>query len=77
MEKDALDRVSKQVARSFPEMGGVRPSVRRQESPATGIPQFLLIYKGSGTLPGGRTISRIVRVVADEHGQIVRISTSK
>lgn len=77
MEKDALDRVSKQVARSFPEMGGVRPTVRRQEAPASGIPQYLLVYKGSAPLPGGRTISRIVRVVADEHGQIVRISTSK
>lgn len=77
MERDALARVSAEVTRSFPEMAGVRPSVRRQEAPRTGVPQYLLIYKGSGELPGGRTISRVVRVVADEDGRIVRISTSK
>ena len=39
--------------------------------------EFLLTYKGKVELPGGRKISRIVRVVADERGRIIKMSTLK
>jgi hypothetical protein len=76
-EKDIVRSVSKVVARKFPELAGVRPTVKRQKSKSGGVAQFLLTFKGKVELPGGKTIKRIVRVVANERGQIKKISTSK
>ncbi len=76
MDREALARISRQVAKTFPEMAETSPSVRRQVEPSGGE-QFLLTYKGKAELPGGRTMSRIVRVVADGRGRIIRISTSR
>lgn len=76
MDKNTLSKVNHQVAKQFPEMAGVQPSVRRQES-AGDANHFLLVYKGKAELPGGRQLTRIVRVVADERGRIVRMSTSR
>lgn len=71
MEKDPIAKVTRQVIRTFPEMRGVSPSVRRDAE------RFVLTYKGKAELPGGKTLSRVVRVVADARGQIIRISTSR
>ncbi|HMK08278.1 MAG TPA: hypothetical protein VK449_04520 [Anaerolineales bacterium] len=75
MEKGTIQKVSRQVVRTFPEMDGVTPTVRSQSGADTD--QYLLIYKGKAALPGGKSLTRIVRVVANERGQIVRISTSR
>lgn len=76
MDKQTLARVSAQVARSFPEMAGVAPTIRSQ--PAAGdLAQYLLVYKAKALLPDGRQMPRVVRVVADDQGRIVRMSTSK
>lgn len=72
----ARSRIDREVARSFPEMGAVKPSVQKQAG-KNGHTQYLLIYKGKADLPGGKTMSRIVRVVADDQGNIVRMSTSR
>jgi hypothetical protein len=72
-----IDTVSKQVHRTYPEMNGSPPSVKRQANPADGSETFLLTYRGKASLPGGKTLNRIVRVVTDSAGHILRISTSK
>lgn len=77
MDSDAIAKVSRQVTRNFPEMVGIRPTVKRQTAPSAGADQFVLTYKGKVSLPGGKQLSRIVRVVADDHGGIIRISTSR
>lgn len=77
MQRSLVEQVSREVARSFPEMAGVRPTVRRQETGRHANPQYLLVYKGKAELPGGRLLNRVVRVVVDERGRIVRMSTSK
>jgi hypothetical protein len=76
MDQDTKQRIARQVSRSFPEMNGVRPSVR-QQSGKNGLAHYLLIFKGKAQLPGGKTMSRIVRVLADESGNIIRMSTSR
>jgi hypothetical protein len=58
-------------------MAGVKPTVRKQEIGKRGEKQYLLTFKGKADLPGGRKINRIVRVVADERGRILKLSTSK
>jgi hypothetical protein len=75
MEKGTIQKVSRQVVRTFPEMDGVTPTVRAQ--PGSDADQYLLTYKGKAALPGGKSLTRIVRVVADDTGRIVRITTSR
>jgi hypothetical protein len=77
VNKDALDKVSRKVTRQFPEMKSVHPTVRSQSKSGDRKEEFLLVYKGNVELPGGRKMSRVVRVVADEKGNVVRMSTSK
>jgi hypothetical protein len=76
VEPALISKLTQSVSRQYPEMASVKPSVRKQSKPGGGS-QFLLTYKGKAQLPGGRTMSRIVRVVADENGRLIRMSTSK
>lgn len=76
-EQDLVRKVSREVVGKFPEMAGVRPTVKQQKDKTGDVAQILLTYKGKTVLPGGKTMKRIVRVVADERGQIKKISTSK
>ena len=77
MKCSIIAKLNRQVAEKFPEMKGVNPTVRRGPQPKDGDQRYTLTYKGKADLPGGRKISRIVRVIADEEGRILRISTSK
>lgn len=77
MNKSTVEKLTRKVAQDFPEMKGVRPKIRRQSISKEGVQRYTLTYKGKAVLPGGHELSRIVRVVADECGQIIKISTSK
>jgi hypothetical protein len=76
MNRETVAQVSREVARKFPEMAGVQPTIRPQGE-SRGETQYLLVYKGRAELPGGKSLSRIVRVVCSERGRIVRLSTSR
>ena len=71
MESSAIDRVSQSVYRQFPELKGVRPSVRQSGS------QYLLIYSGKVKTSDGKTLPRTVRATANEQGSILKLSTSR
>ena len=75
-----IDSIASQIYRQFPEVREARPSVQNQPGPKgpTGADnRYLLTFKGRGQGPGGQTINRIVRVVADARGKVVKISTSR
>jgi hypothetical protein len=74
MDKGAVNRVCKQVTRSFPEMKKVRPSVKQAKGKGS---SFVLTFKGKVDLPNGKTMNRVVRVTANERGAILRMSTSR
>lgn len=76
MKKNVKDRISREVSRSFPELKGVNPSVKTRAGRGD-EEQYLLVYKGTATLPNGKQMRRIVRVVADGDGRILRMSTSR
>lgn len=76
MEDRAIKKVTRKVTKQFPEMKGSNPTVRRRSGSGK-FEQFELTYKGKVDVPGGRTLRRVVRVVADEHGSVIRMSTSK
>lgn len=75
-----IEAIARQVYGQFPDVKGARPSVQAQGL-AKGTGQagqrFVLTFRGSGQGPGGRAIQRIVRVVADERGKVLKISTSR
>jgi hypothetical protein len=77
MDKSTVAKLTRKVIQEFPEMKGICPKIRRQSTSKEGILRYTLTYKGKAVLPGGHELSRIVRVVADERGQIIKISTSK
>jgi hypothetical protein len=57
-------------------MARVHPKVSQQGKNKDNT-TYLLTYSGSAELPGGRKINRIVRVVADERGRILKMTTSR
>jgi hypothetical protein len=50
----------------------VRPAVKSEEGQ-----RYLVTFKGTAELPDGKSMKRIVRVVADEKGDVIRMSTSR
>ncbi len=75
-----IDSISRQVYRQFPEVKGVAPSVQNQsaaKSSGSALGRIVLTFRGSGRGPTGQAIQRIVRVVADERGKVIKISTSR
>ena len=74
MKKDAVQKISRHVVRQFPEMDGVRPAVKTEKGVED---RYVVTFKGSTELPGGKTMNRIVRVVADGQGEVIRMSTSR
>jgi hypothetical protein len=76
-----IDRISRQIYRQFPEIKDARPVVQDQPGAKTtasgGSNRYLLTFKGRGQGPGGQTIVRIVRVVADDGGKVLKVSTSR
>ena len=75
-----IESIAQQVYHQFPEVQDLRPTVQNQpgaKSVAPATDRFVLTFKGHGQGPGGKNIPRIVRVIADERGKIIKISTSR
>jgi len=70
IDNSAVEKINQRVYREYPEMRGTRPSVTQGDNRCT------LVYKARVQTPAG-ALSRVVRVVTDENGRAVRISTSK
>lgn len=76
-----IESISRQVYRQFPEVKDARPAVANQatskDAGTTAARRYLLTFKGRGSGPGGQSIMRIVRVVADDRGKVLKMSTSR
>jgi hypothetical protein len=80
MDNKHLDSICKQIFKRFPEVSGSRPKVQAQKLNSGGDDapsQYLLIFQGTRTTADGKSINRIVRVVASEQGQILKVTTSR
>ncbi|MFQ5942063.1 MAG: hypothetical protein ACE5JF_00775 [Anaerolineales bacterium] len=75
MKKEALTKITRTVVRQFPEMEGVRPAIKSEQGDDED--RYLVTFKGAAELPNGKSMKRIVRVVADEDGDVIRMSTSR
>jgi hypothetical protein len=75
MDPTIVRNVSLEIYRRFPEFKGVSPKVQKQS--ASGSPVYLLIFRSQAKLGDGKTLARSVRVVVNEQGKIVKVSTSR
>ena len=75
MNAKMIDKISEDVYKKHPDLKGVKPKITlREGDPSSDV---LLVYQKKVSGPGGKTINRIVRAVADQAGKIKKISTSK
>jgi len=72
MEKTILSKVCAQVYKRTPEVRNVQPSITEQDEGT-----WLLVFSGTAFGANGKPIPRIVRVVADNDGKIIKISSSR
>jgi hypothetical protein len=80
MDDKYLDSICKQIYKRFPEVSGSRPKVQAQKgtSGSKDAPsQYLIVFQGSRDTADGKSINRIVRVVASEQGRILKVTTSR
>jgi hypothetical protein len=79
-----IKNISVKVYKTFPELKGISPNITKQPIPTNKISsktmqdyRYLLTYKGVAAMPGGHTMNRIVRVVANHKGKVIKMTLSK
>lgn len=72
MDARVKNAVCTSVYRQFPELKGVPPRVK-----ALPADKYQLIFHGQAKTADGKTLSRTVRVVSDENGKILKLTTSR
>lgn len=77
MDEKMIEKITSQVRKKFPEIALQKPSIKTQKGGKDDEERFLLTYTGRAQLPNGREMKRIVRVVADDRGRVLKMSTSK
>jgi hypothetical protein len=85
MDSKTIQSISKKIYRRFPEVDGVKPSLRKQKIPGTKRDKpsnlenhnYLLTFKNTVKGPGSQKIQRIIRVVTSSSGKIIKTTTSK
>ena len=92
LAKGKVNQITRQVYKQFPEMKGAEPKITPQNTPARAngsgkkqqktisqenASRYLLTFNGKAELPNGHTIHRVVRVISDGRGKIIKITTSR
>ncbi|MFN2126262.1 MAG: hypothetical protein ACK2TU_00235 [Anaerolineales bacterium] len=80
MDQEIKKNINSKVYSRFPELNGKEPTIRLQNKPDhnnSSSKTYLLIYSGKIEISGEKSLTRIVRVVAGETGNIIKISTSR
>lgn len=72
MNAAAVEKVCQQVSQKFPALRGIRPRISSYEGN-----KFLLVFQTSSRTVSGHELTQLIRVVADESGKIIKLSTSK
>jgi hypothetical protein len=67
-----LDEIFQKVYKKFPEVAGKKPVRHSQPDGKT-----LLVFKGEAKTANGIKIPRVVRVLIDQNGKILKMTTSK
>ena len=80
MQPASIQIVCQKVYARFPNLRGVRPKVERQPAPVNAdqaILRYLLVFKTQSVAVDGKTMLFAVRVVADDKGRILKLTTTR
>lgn len=80
MDQEIIESVNKNIYLQFPEVKGTRPKVHKQGKTSKNSDDsstYLLVYSGKVTISENRSMPRVIRVVVNENGKVLKISTSK
>ncbi|MBW8010115.1 MAG: hypothetical protein FVQ83_02580 [Chloroflexi bacterium] len=81
MNRKSLNTISNKVYQRFPEVAGNKPRVKNvtrvTAKSVSGPETFELTFRGTAINASGKNMPRLVRVVANAKGKILRISTSR
>lgn len=77
LNANQLAAIAKQIYQKFPELKGTEPEVQNRNGVgAKSLGEtHLIIFKEKPAVT--KSITRIVRVTADAHGAVIKISTSR
>jgi hypothetical protein len=74
MSSNIIDTICSQVYSQFPDLKGIKPQTQKMAGPGAG--NILVIFKGSTKTASGKSLPRVVRVVATEAGKVIKMTTS-
>lgn len=80
MQPASIQTVCQKIYARFPNLRGVRPKVERQRVTGNADPamlRYLLVFKTQSVAADGKTMLFAVRVVADDKGRILKLTTSR
>lgn len=82
MDPKIIKNISAQIYRQFPEMAGVQPKARLQPAPESNgggsrTQTYLITFNTQVRLETGKSMPRWVRVVINEKGKVLKITTSR
>lgn len=78
LDRKYIARAKKAACEASPEMAGVEPTIStRVAHGKSGATVHVLTFQKDVALPDGARLKRVVRVMMDEQGEIVKVSSSK
>jgi hypothetical protein len=72
MDSDTISKIDQQVFRQFPFLSGTIPDVSQENEN-----RWLLLYKGSAVTADGHEMPVVVRVLADNDGRVIKLTSSR
>ena len=77
MDPKVVEKISKKVYSQFPDMKGKKPKIAHSKTVSSSSANYVLTYNTMAKDIRGNKIPRHVRVVANDKGKIIKISTSR
>ena len=72
MDSETISKINQQVFRQFPFLTGTLPEVSQENEN-----RWLLLYKGSVVTADGHELPVVVRVIADNDGKVIKLTSSR
>ena len=75
LTRKQIDGVCRRVYKRFPELQGVRPRVKPHEQNGTG--KVVLLFKSKVRTDDGMSLPISVRVIADDRGKVIKMTSTR
>ena len=72
MDSETISKIDQQVFKQFPYLNGAIAEVQQQNEN-----RWLLVYKGSAVTADGHEMPVVVRVIADNSGGVIKLTSSR